>query len=102
MKSRTFGVNPFPFIHSWIFFTLCTGSPHDDSIRDIDDASSRSRTERDLTEGSASPEPDTSEPFDLRIFGNQTWLGNQTEQEPQINNPVKVVVIYIMLSILVS
>ena len=68
MKSRTFGVNPFPFIHSWIFFTLCTGSPHDNSMRDIDDASSRSRTERDLTEGPASSEPDTSIPDDLIVF----------------------------------
>ena len=81
---------------------MYTESHHDDSMRDIDDASSRSRTERDLTEGSASPEPDTSISFDLCIFGDQTWHRNETEQEPQINSHVKVVVIYIMLSILVS
>ena len=81
---------------------MYTESCHGDSMRVTDDTSSPSRVEISFTEGSASPEPDTSEPFDLCIFGNQTWLGNETEQEPQINNPVKVVVIYIMLSILVS
>ena len=71
-------------------------------MRATDSTFSLSRVEINFTEGSASPEPDTSEPFDLCVFGDQTWLGNETEQEPQINSPVKVVVIYIMLSILVS
>ena len=75
---------------------------HGDSMRATDSTFSLSRVEINFTEGSASPEPDTSEPFDLCVFGDQTWLGNETEQEPQINSPVKVVVIYIMLSILVS
>ena len=47
---------------------MYTESHHDDSMRDIDDASSRSRAERDLTEGPASSEPDTSIPDDLIVF----------------------------------
>lgn len=80
---------------------MYTESCHGDSMRVTDDTSSPSRVEISFTEGSTSPEPDTV-PFDLCIFGDQTWLGNETEQEPQINSPVKVVVIYIMLSIFVS
>ena len=79
-----------------------TESCHGDSMRATDGTSFPSRVEINFTEGSASPEPETTRPYDIEAFGPSRWNEKETEQEPCYNNPVKALVIYIMLSILVS
>ena len=75
---------------------------HGDSMRATDSTFSLSPVEINFTEGSASPKPETSIPDDLCIFGEAKWGIIETEQEPCSYSPVKALVIYIMLSILVS
>ena len=77
-------------------------SSHSDPSRAIDNTSSPSRVEINFTEGSASPKPKDTMPDDIEAFGPLRWNEKETEQEPCYDIPVKALVIYIMLSILVS